>query len=274
MADRDQIIIRVENLTAGYGDRIILNDLSFEIRRGEIFGILGDSGSGKSTLLKHMIGLMQPRTGRILIDGEDIVSADEHQLRRITQKIGVSYQSGALFGSMSLIENVCLPLEELTDLPSEAMELIAMMKLQLVGLGDSVDLMPAEISGGMRKRAAIARAMALDPEIIFFDEPSAGLDPVTGAEIDDLILQLAGNVGITFVIVTHELASIMAITQNVIMLEKASGRIIARGNPHDLRERSEDPRVRRFFHRLPADEPLPQLAAAESHASSPTVSES
>ena len=249
MSNIQEPIIRVENLTAAYGDTVIIDNISFDVCKGEVFVILGGSGCGKSTLLKQMIGLYSPASGKISIDGQDIVSAEGDERLSILRKIGVSYQSSALFGSMTLHENVRLPLEEFTDLSPAAMDLIVLMKLKLVGLSGSENRMPSELSGGMQKRAAIARAMALDPQIIFLDEPSAGLDPITSAELDQLILSLAGNLKITFVIVTHELPSIYAVADKVIMLDKRVKKIVAEGKPQDLRDHSDNPWVRQFFNR-------------------------
>ena len=244
-----ETIIRVEDLDAGYDDVAILEHVSFDVRRGEVFGILGGSGCGKSTLLKHMIGLNGPISGHVYIDGDDIVTADGNKRAAILRRFGVMYQSGALFGSMTLLENVRLPLEEYTDLPDDAIDLIARMKLELVGLEGFTGHLPAELSGGMQKRAGIARAMALDPSILFMDEPSSGLDPITAASLDATIRELSRNLGVTFVIVTHDLGSIFVAMDRVILLDRKAKGIIAHGDPRKLRDESEDPRVRAFFRR-------------------------
>lgn len=240
-------VIEVKGLKAAYGERVILEGIDFSVSRGEIFAILGGSGSGKSTLLRNMIGLIDPAEGEVLIAGRDLVRGSEREREDILSRIGVTFQSGALFGSMTVLENVRLPLEEFTSLSRPAMDLIARMKLSLVGLLGAEGLLPSELSGGMQKRAGIARALALDPLILFFDEPSAGLDPVTSAELDRLILRLRDSLGVTVVLVTHELPSIYSIVDRVIMLSQR--RVVAQGAPRELQKSAEDPWVRRFFNR-------------------------
>jgi phospholipid/cholesterol/gamma-HCH transport system ATP-binding protein len=247
-AEQEPVVV-VKDVTLAYGDNVIQQDLSFQVRRGEVFLILGVSGSGKSTLLKGMIGLYQPPRGQILVAGTSIVTAQGEERSRLLRQFGVMYQSGALFGSMSLLENVRLPLDEFTDLDPEEKDLVALAKLNQVGLRAAARKMPAELSGGMQKRAAIARAMALDPSMLFLDEPSSGLDPVTSAGIDALVRELSEGFGITFVVVTHELQSTYAIADRCILLDARAKTIIAEGKPADLRDHSEDPSVRRFFRR-------------------------
>lgn len=244
-------IITVNNLTAVYEDNLILEKVSFEVREEEILVILGESGCGKTTLLRHMIGLLEPPEGEIIIDGQEITHIDEKTFHQTIKRIGVLYQSSALLTSMSVGENVALPIREHTDLPEEAVKTLVKMKLRLVNLAEYEHFLPSELSGGMRKRAGLARAMALSPKILFFDEPSAGLDPITSAGIDQLILRLNRSLGTTIVIVTHELQSVFAVAHRVIMLDKESKGVIAEGNPAQLRDHSKHPLVRRFFNRLP-----------------------
>jgi len=246
--------IEVKNLTVGYGNKVLLQNLNFSVADGEVFIILGGSGCGKSSLLKNLFGLYQPLAGDVWIEGMNITRSIGQQRQDIMTHFGVMYQQGALFGSMTLLENVRLFMEEYTELDDDEMDLLARCKLDLVGLLPFANYMPNEISGGMQKRAAIARAMALDPKILFLDEPSAGLDPITSADLDQTILDLAKNLGITFVIVSHELASIYAIADRVIMLDKDTKRIIAQGDPRVLRDTSTDPTVHQFFNRVMSKE--------------------
>ncbi|MDD2901022.1 MAG: ATP-binding cassette domain-containing protein [Syntrophales bacterium] len=244
-------IIEVDNLTARFGDNTIFQNVTFRVHRGEILVILGGSGCGKSTLLKHLIGLYQPAAGRVILNGIDMRTDDADELRQLKMGIGVLFQSGALFGSMTLAENLALPLQEYTDLTPEEIEDIVNMKLALVNLAGYGNHLPEEISGGMKKRAGLARAMVLDPSVLFFDEPSAGLDPISAAELDILIKSINAGLGTTMVVVTHELESIFSIAHRVIMLDKSAKGMIAEGDPRELRDHSPDPRVTDFFNRRP-----------------------
>jgi phospholipid/cholesterol/gamma-HCH transport system ATP-binding protein len=246
--DRKPVIV-VENLTASFGSDTIFENVSFEVYEGEIFGILGGSGCGKSTLMKHMIGLHETASGKVAVHGVDMTKADERQLKKIRLGIGVAFQSGGLFGSMTLAENVALPLQEYTELSPETIDLVVKMKLGMVDLAGYENHLPEELSGGMKKRASLARAMALDPTVLFFDEPSAGLDPITSAELDSLIKSIRAGIGTTMVIVTHELPSILNIADRIIMLDKAAKGVIAEGDPRWLKDNSTDTRVKAFFNR-------------------------
>jgi len=241
-----EAVVSLEHVDAGYRGKTVLRDVSFKVMRGEVFILLGGSGCGKTTIMKHMIGLNPVRAGTLKICGEEWSRRTRQSLCR---KIGVMYQSGALFGSMTCLQNVMLPLEEFTSLDRRSREKRAMELLEDVELTHAANLLPGEISGGMRKRVAIARAMALDPQIVFLDEPSAGLDPITSSSLDDLILKLRGEKGMTFVVVTHELPSIFKIGDRAAMFDRDRGKMIALGSPRELAESDGDDFVTRFFNR-------------------------
>jgi phospholipid/cholesterol/gamma-HCH transport system ATP-binding protein len=241
--------ITVRHLTMAYGGYVVMRDLTFDIQRGEIFVIMGGSGSGKSTLLRHLIGLQQPAAGEVLYNGVNFTRADEESRSQTLRRFGVMFQGGALWSSMTLAENVAFPLEEFTDLPAAVIRETVELKLALVGLRGFEELYPAEISGGMCKRASLARAMALDPEILFFDEPSAGLDPVSARRLDELILELRETLGTTVVVVTHELASIFAIADRAIYLDVATRTVGGLGDPKSLRLNGENENLRLFLNR-------------------------
>ena len=245
---KKQTIITVKNLVARYGDDLILKDISFDVFEGEILVVLGSSGCGKSTLLRHMIGLDRPFSGNIMIEGEDITSSDDSYFNAL-KKIGVLFQSSALFGSMTVAENIALPIQEYSGLSKSSIANLVRMKLCMVNLDGYENYLPSEISGGMKKRAGLARALALNPKILFLDEPTAGLDPVSSAEIDELILLINKSIGATIVIVTHALDSILNIAQRIIMLDKKTKSIIAEGDPRYLKDNSQNVSVRQFFNR-------------------------
>lgn len=249
MSSESDPILEVKGLTMAFGDVVLQRDVDFAVRRGEIFFIIGDSGSGKSTLLRHLLGLLAPAAGEIRVGGTRVDPDDETAMRRYLDRIGVLYQGGALFSSMTLSENVEIVLEQRTALPPRARREIAALKLALVGLAGFEGYYPSQISGGMRKRAGLARAIAMDPEILYLDEPSAGLDPLSSMRLDELVLQLRDTLGATVVIVSHELASIFAIGTECIFLDSESRRPIARGVPKTLREGAASDKVRRFLAR-------------------------
>jgi phospholipid/cholesterol/gamma-HCH transport system ATP-binding protein len=241
--------IEIRDLTMAFGSFVVMRDINVQIRSAEIFVIMGGSGCGKSTLLRHMIGLKAPAQGEIFYDGEPFWSSSDDRRREKLRAFGVLFQSGALWSSMTLAENVALPLGEYTDLSDGDIQDIARLKLALVGLRGFEDYYPAEISGGMCKRAGLARALAMDPDVLFFDEPSAGLDPISSRHLDELILRLRESLGATFVVVTHELQSIFAIADNSVFLDTTTRTMRAQGNPRDLLENSSDPHVREFLTR-------------------------
>ena len=249
--------IEIQNLTMAYGSHIVMRDISAGVKRGTICVIMGNSGSGKSTLLRHIIGLQRPVQGDVLYDGRSFWAMDEEARRAQLRKYGVLFQSGALWSSMTLAENVALPLVEYKDWPQTDREDIVRLKLALVGLNGFEDYYPAEISGGMRKRAGLARAMALDPEILFFDEPSAGLDPITARNLDQLILELRDSLGTTIVVVTHDLASIFMIADDSIFLDADTKTMRAQGNPNQLLKHSADAKLRAFLTRGETSTPPP-----------------
>jgi phospholipid/cholesterol/gamma-HCH transport system ATP-binding protein len=248
-----QIVVR--GLTMAYGGNVVMRDLNFAVHRGDIFIIMGGSGCGKSTLLRHLVGLQEPAEGKVLYEGTSFWEASPEDRESRMRRFGILYQNGALWTSMTLAENVALPIEEYTDLePAEIRELVS-LKLSLVGLAGFEGYYPSQISGGMRKRAGLARAMALDPEILFFDEPSAGLDPVSARRLDDLILELRASLNTTLVVVTHDLASIFTIGTNSIFLDAESKSLLAEGDPRKLRDESGTPKVRTFLNRGEAAAP-------------------
>lgn len=245
----NEAVITVDGLSAAYGDKKVLENISFQVFRGEIFVVVGASGCGKSTLLKYLIGLYRPKTGRVLVEDFDLGTANDSELQKFKTGIGVLFQSSALIGSMTLGENIALPLRHHTDLSQDMIDMIVRMKLGLVNLSGYEDYLPSELSGGMRKRAGLARAMAMDPTILFFDEMSAGLDPVTAAELDIMVKSINKGMGTTMVVVTHELESIYAIAHRVIMLDTETRGIIADGDPKELKNSAADPKVANFFNR-------------------------
>jgi phospholipid/cholesterol/gamma-HCH transport system ATP-binding protein len=263
--DGDHIV--VSGVTVGYGARVIQSNLDFTIRRGDIFIIMGGSGCGKSTVMRSLIGLVAPQAGKVMIDGTSLWDLDEDARQQFIRRFGALYQSGALWSSMTLAENVALALEQFTRVSAAEIRELVRLKLALVGLAGFEDFYPSEISGGMRKRAGLARAMALDPEALFFDEPSAGLDPISSRLLDDLILELRDSLGATVVMVTHELPSIFAIGTNSVFLDAETKTMIATGDPKVLLAECEDPRVRRFLTRG-EDDPREAAGAAPPMAQS------
>jgi phospholipid/cholesterol/gamma-HCH transport system ATP-binding protein len=252
-ASEDDIVIRVKGLEKGFDAKRVLKGIDFEVRRGETVVLMGGSGCGKSTVLRHLIGVLAPDEGTVEIFGRDVSALDEDDLARVRKRFGILFQSGALFNSMTVGENIALPLREHTDLGKEIINIIVKMKLELVGLREAESLMPAQLSGGMRKRVGLARAIALDPEVVFYDEPTTGLDPIVTGVIDKLINDFKQGMGISSVVVTHDMESAFRIADRMIMLY--DGRVVAEGTPEEIRS-SEDPLVKQFIHGHP-DGPIP-----------------
>lgn len=265
-SERDAHIV-IRDLDMAFGDFVVMRNLSFTIRRSDIFVIMGGSGCGKSTLMRTMIGLLEPARGEVLYDGVSFTAAPPEQREVLLRKMGVLFQQGALWSSLTLAENVALPLQQYTSLGAAAIAEMVDLKLSLVGLKGFGDYYPAAISGGMRKRAGLARAMALDPEILFFDEPSAGLDPISSKLLDDLILELRDSLGATIVLVTHELPSIFAIANNGVFLDTGSRTMVATGSPKEMLESCANPNVQTFLRRgAPAGRPGTPVEAPEKDA--------
>ncbi|MCL4216749.1 MAG: ABC transporter ATP-binding protein [Candidatus Hydrogenedentes bacterium] len=266
MSKDNEAIIEVRNLVVKYGERTVLHDLSFDVRRGEIFVILGGSGCGKSTLLRNLVGLMRPSSGHIRINGQDITAMADEERVQVRKRLGMCFQGSALFNSMSVGDNVALPLREHTKLEESTIDIMTKIKLGLVGLAGFEGYMPSELSGGMKKRAGLARAMAMDPEIIFYDEPSAGLDPIVAAGLDALIRKLQSTFNLTSVVVTHEMASVDIIADTVLMLK--SGHIAAMGTVDEVKK-TQDPFVQQFFERRPEEEGVESEAYIRSLTGGP-----
>ena len=261
MGTSDSGVIVVKNVFKSFGDHVVLDDLNFSVRKGEILVIMGGSGCGKSTLLRHLIGEMRPTSGAISLLGTDLTQLDDEGLDVVRKQIGVLFQSGALFNSLTIGENIALPLQEHTELSTDVVEIMVKMKLEMVGLRDFEHLKPAEISGGMKKRVGLARAMALDPQIMFYDEPSAGLDPIASGMIDELIMDLNKKTGVTSIVVTHEMDSAFKIAHRMLLLFK--GRVVAEGTPQEIRA-SADPLVQQFINGRP-DGPIPMRVSKKDY---------
>jgi phospholipid/cholesterol/gamma-HCH transport system ATP-binding protein len=260
-ADNEPPLLAMRGITLAFGPKVIQHDLSFDVRRGSIFAVMGGSGCGKSTVLKSMVGLLRPRTGSILVENEDYWAATDARRTEIGRRFGVLFQSGALWSALTVGENVALPLQMFTTLDQAAIQRLVRLKLSLVGMDHAIDQLPSELSGGMRKRAGLARALALDPDVLFFDEPSAGLDPITSSRLDDLIINLRDGLGATIVIVSHELPSLFAIADDGVFLDAQTKTAIAHGSPKDLRDTCPDPQVEAFMRRERPDA-LPAGGAA------------
>ena len=257
------VLLSCDNVTLAFGPRLVLRDVSFSVRRGSIFALMGGSGSGKSTVLRCMIGLLRPASGRVLVDGEDLWAAGPRRRATIGRRFGVLFQSAALWSSLTVGENVALPLQMLTKLNGAEIETLVRVKLALVGMGAAEAQLPAALSGGMRKRAGLARAIALDPDILFFDEPSAGLDPITSQRLDELILELRDGLGATVVMVSHELPSLFSICDDGVFLDAEARTAIAHGSPRALRDSSTHPTVRSFMRRGETEAAVPEERATE-----------